>query len=56
MHEFVKVDKDYRKALRKEMEEFRALFNDWMKEIHAMEEEDYEDEWGLYLRNKFRKE
>jgi hypothetical protein len=45
-----KADKDYVKVLRTEMEEFRDLFNEWIKEIHKMDKDDYEDEWGLFIK------
>ena len=44
-----KADKDYIKVLRTEMEEFRDLFNEWIKEIHKMEKDDYDDEWGVFI-------
>ncbi|HWY12784.1 MAG TPA: hypothetical protein VN026_15730 [Bacteroidia bacterium] len=45
-----KADKDYIKVLRNEMEEFRDLFNEWVKEIHKMDKDDFEDEWGLFIK------
>jgi hypothetical protein len=50
LREFVKTDEAYIKVLRREMEEFRSLFAAWMKEVHAMEDEGFEDDWGLFLR------
>jgi hypothetical protein len=44
------ADKYYVKVLRNEMEEFRDLFNEWVKEIHKMEKDDFEDEWGLFIK------
>jgi hypothetical protein len=46
------ADQRYVKMMREEMLKFQALFVEWIKEIHAMEEEEYVDEWGLFLRNK----
>jgi hypothetical protein len=45
-----KADRDYVKVLRTDMEEFRELFNEWVKEIHKMDKDDFEDEWGLFVR------
>ena len=45
-----KADKDYVKVLRCDMEEFRDLFNEWVKEIHKMDKDDFEDEWGLFIK------
>jgi hypothetical protein len=50
LKEIDNADANYIKVFRREMEEFRTLFNDWTKEIHQMEREEYEDEWGLFLR------
>jgi hypothetical protein len=50
LRDFTTVDESYIKVLRKEMEEFRTLFSEWMKEVHAMEAEEFEDEWGLFVR------
>jgi hypothetical protein len=44
------ADQRYVKMMREEMLKFQALFVEWIKEIHAMEEEEYVDEWGLFLR------
>jgi hypothetical protein len=44
------VDQQYVQLLRDEMLRFRELFVEWVKEINNMEEEDYEDEWGLFIR------
>ena len=50
---FTKTDKDYIKLLREEMIRFKSLFNEWVKEIHAIPEEEFVDDWGLFIRNKF---
>ncbi len=50
LREMTKADKDYVQVLRTEMEEFRELFNDWVKEIHKMDKDDFEDEWGLFIK------
>lgn len=44
------ADQRYVKMMREEMLKFQSLFVEWVKEIHAMEEEEYVDEWGLFLR------
>jgi hypothetical protein len=44
------IDQVYVKMLRDEMLKFRDLFAEWVKEIHRMEEEEYVDDWGLFLR------
>jgi hypothetical protein len=44
------ADQRYVKMMREEMLKFQSLFVEWIKEIHAMEEEEYVDEWGLFLR------
>lgn len=44
-------DPKYIKMFREEMEKFRELFKLWAAEIHKMEP-DYEDEdWGLFVKN-----
>lgn len=50
LKDMTKADKDYVKVLRTEMEEFRDLFNEWAKEIHKMDKDDFEDEWGLFIK------
>lgn len=42
-------DEKYVSMFRQEMEKFRLLFIEWAKEIHKMEN-DYEDEWGLFVK------
>jgi hypothetical protein len=42
-------DKAYISVFREEMETFRTLFIQWVKEIHQMDREGIEDEWGLFL-------
>ena len=49
---FENADKDYVQVLRDDMLEFRALYNEWMKEIRQLDEEEYTDEWGLFLRHE----
>lgn len=46
---FTKTHADHIRHFRKEMEKFRDLFVAWAKEIHAMDPEEYVDEWGLFL-------
>lgn len=50
LREFTKTDPDYIKLLRREMEEFQKLFREWAAGFDLMEREDYEDEWGLFIR------
>ena len=45
-------DQRYVQLLRTEMEEFRMLFKEWVKSLNALEDEDYSDEWGLFIRKK----
>lgn len=47
---FTSAQKDYVKVLRNEMQEFRTLFAEWVATFDQMEREDYEDEWGLFIR------
>lgn len=47
---FTKIEKEYVKILRSDMEEFRELFKEWVKTFEKLEHEDYTDEWGLFLR------
>ncbi|MCD6067102.1 MAG: hypothetical protein K0S33_1928 [Bacteroidetes bacterium] len=42
-------DEQHVNMFRQEMEKFRMLFRDWIKEVRNMEE-DYEDEWGLFVK------
>jgi hypothetical protein len=48
---FTKADKNYVKVLRITMEEFREEFKKWVAEFNALENDDYDDEWGLFNRN-----
>ncbi len=48
---FTNADKDYVKVLRTTMQEFRELFKEWVKSFDSLEKEDFEDEWGLFLRD-----
>lgn len=50
LKEFTTTDKDYIKLLRREMEEFRVLFRKWASTFDQIEKEDYDDDWGLFLR------
>lgn len=48
------VDERYIELLRKEMREYKALFNEWMETVHAMPK-DFEmdqDDWGVFVRPK----
>lgn len=44
------IDQVYVQMLREEMLKFRDLFAEWVQEIHRMEDEEYVDEWGLFMR------
>jgi hypothetical protein len=46
------VDERYIELLRREMDEYKLLFNEWMKTVHAMprDPEMDEDEWGVFRR------
>ena len=46
------AENDYVDLLRREMETFRELFRDWVKEFDAIDSDEPEDEWGLFVRNK----
>ena len=48
---FTKAQKEYVQLLRDDMEEFRELFKEWVKSFKNLENEDYTDEWGLFIRN-----
>ncbi|MBN4065891.1 hypothetical protein JYT51_01000 [Candidatus Amoebophilus asiaticus] len=47
---FGKPDEDYVQVLRDEMFDFQKLFKEWVGSFHKMNWEEYEDEWGLYIR------
>ncbi len=47
---FTKAQKDYVQLFRTEMEEFRELFKEWVQTFQKLENEEYVDEWGLFLR------
>ncbi len=49
MHMEAASHTDYIIVLREEMEKFRALFKEWVKEIQLLEDE-IEDEWGLFTK------
>lgn len=42
-------DEKHIQMFRQEMEKFRSLFRDWIKEVHEMEK-DVDDEWGLFVQ------
>lgn len=50
LRSMTKTDKKYIKVLRTEMEEFREMFKEWVGTFETLEKDDYEDEWGLFLR------
>ena len=49
---FTDADINYVQLMRNEVLRFRTLFNDWVMEIQDFEQEEYEDEWGLFVREK----
>lgn len=49
---FTEAEADYIAVMRKEMLEFQQLFIEWVKEFNKLEIEEYEDEWGLFVRKK----
>jgi hypothetical protein len=49
---FEKADRRYVQVLRDEMLEFRDLFQGWMLELNQLQDEEYVDEWGLFIRRK----
>jgi len=51
LNEIEKADTSYIALLRTEMEEFKQLFKVWMTEVNKLDREDFEDDWGLFLRN-----
>jgi hypothetical protein len=48
---FTNAEKDYVALMRKEMLELQKLFKEWILECNKLDREDYEDEWGLFLRH-----
>lgn len=47
---FTSAQKDYVQILRTEVEEFQTLFKDWVASFTKLDNEDYTDEWGLFVR------
>ena len=45
------AENDYIDLLRREMEIFRALFREWVKEFAQLDDDEPEDEWGLFRRS-----
>lgn len=47
-----RVDGRYLELLRKEMQEYQVLFNEWMETVHALprDPEMDEDDWGVFVR------
>ncbi|MES2286047.1 MAG: hypothetical protein V4547_10195 [Bacteroidota bacterium] len=48
---FTNAQTEYVQLLRTEMEEFRELFKKWVKSFDQLENEEYTDDWGLFIRN-----
>lgn len=44
------IDINYVKLLRKEMIHFRELFKSWVSEINQLDNDEMEDEWGLFIK------
>jgi hypothetical protein len=47
---FSGADKKYVQVLRDEMEVFREMFREWVQSFSKLQKEDFEDEWGLFVR------
>ena len=47
---FTNAEADYVALMRKEMHDFQVLFKEWVQEFNKLEREEYEDEWGLFIR------
>jgi hypothetical protein len=47
--EFTDTDNSYIKLFRTEMESFKEVFKDWMREVHAMDRDGEEDDWGVFI-------
>lgn len=47
---FDDVDVNYTQLLRKEMTEFQVLFKEWVRSLDKLDDEGYEDEWGLFIK------
>lgn len=45
-----KMDSQYITILREEMEKFRQLFKLWAFEIHKMEPDFIDEDWGLFIK------
>lgn len=45
-----KLDLQYIAVLREEMEKFRELFKLWAVEIHSMEPDFTDEDWGLFVK------
>ena len=52
LKEFTETDKNYIKVLRTTMEEFQQVFKEWVATFKNLEDDGYEDEWGLFIREK----
>ncbi|MFZ5554756.1 MAG: hypothetical protein ACOZCO_16700 [Bacteroidota bacterium] len=47
---FTETDESYIRLFRKDMEEFRELFKEWVTSFEKLDRSEYEDEWGLFIR------
>ncbi|MBI2272090.1 MAG: hypothetical protein HYU69_17255 [Bacteroidetes bacterium] len=47
---FDDVDVNYTQLLRREMTEFQTLFKEWVRSLDKLDDEGYEDEWGLFIK------
>jgi hypothetical protein len=43
-------DLNYVKMFREEMEKFRLLFKNWAAELHSMEADYVDEDWGLFIK------
>lgn len=47
--EFTDTDNSYIKLFRAEMELFKQVFKEWIKDVHAMDRDGEEDDWGVFI-------
>lgn len=49
---FTKTDKKYIQVMREDLLEFREMFAKWVATFEDMEDDDFDDQWGLFNRKK----
>jgi hypothetical protein len=49
---FTKTDKKYIQVMRDDLLEFRDLFAKWVSTFDELEDDDFDDQWGLFNRKK----